>query len=294
MHRVRAGRSRPAPWRRPRACGSGAPGAGSGGGQCRLTDRCLRTGGAARPDCTSLERMAQKKHNRSKTPGRLSQMREVFLMTIRQDRRSLWYILAALLLPIALGVALGLTVGQGSWIGVVLWIVFGLLGGLLAALIVLGRRAERAAFAQIEGQPGAVGAVIRSSLRGSWQGSEMPVAVNPRSQEAVYRVIGHGGVVLIGEGAAGKRLERLLADEERKVRRVAPNVAIHRLHVGEGDDAIPLRRVTAGLRRLPKALNRSEITAVAHRLESLNRGLGMPKGIDPMHARPDRRALRGR
>ena len=76
---------------------------------------------------------------------------------------------------------------------------------MLLALIILGRRAETAAYSQIEGQPGAVGAVLRSSLRSSWRGSEMPVAVNGKTQDAVYRAVGRGGVVLISEGPQSRR-----------------------------------------------------------------------------------------
>ena len=69
-------------------------------------------------------------------------------------------------------------------IGFVLYVVAGVLGGLLLLLIILGRLAEKAAYSQIAGQPGAVGAVLKSSLRRGWTASEMPVAVSPRTQDA--------------------------------------------------------------------------------------------------------------
>ena len=68
--------------------------------------------------------------------------------------------------------------------------------GLLLFLITLGRRAERAAYTRIAGQPGAVSAVIENSLRGGWTGDAMPVGINPKTQDAVYRVIGKGRLLV--------------------------------------------------------------------------------------------------
>ena len=45
---------------------------------------------------------------------------------------------------------------------------FGILTGMLAVLIVFGRRAERAAYAQVEGQPGAAAAALQMLRRG-WE-----------------------------------------------------------------------------------------------------------------------------
>jgi hypothetical protein len=45
--------------------------------------------------------------------------------------------------------------------------------------------------------------VLSTSLGRSWVASEMPVGVNPKTQDAVYRVIGRGGVVIVGEARAG-------------------------------------------------------------------------------------------
>ncbi len=38
--------------------------------------------------------------------------------------------------------------------------------------------------------PGATGHVLSTSLGRSWQASETPVGINPKTQEAVYRTIG--------------------------------------------------------------------------------------------------------
>lgn len=239
-----------------------------------------------------LESMSTTK--KQKSSGRIGQLVQVFKMTTRADPSSLWWILLALVLPILIGVALALFVFGGHWLAIVGWVLLGVLTGVLGALIVLGRKAESVAYSQIEGQPGAVGAVLRSSLKRSWQGSELPVAVNPKTQDAVYRVIGRPGVVLIAEGSPA-RVQRLLNEERIKVQRVVPNITVTRLVVGDGTEkTIKLKAINRSLAKLKPALTRAEVTAVANRLNSLDSGYGVPKGMDPNRVRPDHKAIRGR
>ena len=141
--------------------------------------------------------MARPTTKPEKEPGRLKQMWQVFQMTRRYDSSIVWLLILCLVVPIGVAIVLGVVLG-GNVLGLVLYIIAGVLAGVLIGLIVLGRRAEKAAYGQIAGQPGAVGAVLKSGLRRNWTGSEMPVNVSPRTQDAVYRAVGRGGVVLIG------------------------------------------------------------------------------------------------
>lgn len=215
----------------------------------------------------------------------MRQLWQVFRMTVRNDRAALWLMIAALVLPIVASIVLALVLSGDNTIGIVLSIITGVLGGILAFLIVLGRRAERVAYRQIAGQPGAVGAVLKSSLRRAWQSSEMPVAVT-KSQDAVYRAVGKPGVVLIGEGPMS-RTRRMLEDERRNVARIVPNVPIHLLHVGPDADSIPLERLPKTLNRMKKSISKPEVYAVNNRLVSLSKSssLPIPKGIDPTKVR---------
>lgn len=223
-----------------------------------------------------------------KEPGRLRQMYQVFKMTRRYDSAAVWYMLLAFLLPIAAGIALALVIVPGSIIGIILYTIAGVLGGLLAFLIVLGRRAERAAYGQIKGQPGAVGAVLKSSLRRGWMASEMPAAVSPKTQDAVYRAVGRGGVVLIAEGPSS-RTGKMVDEERRKIKRVLPNVPVSVLQVGPDADSVELHRIPRELGRIKRSLNKAEIFAVNNRMSSLGKaGLPIPKGMDPMRARASR------
>lgn len=223
-----------------------------------------------------------------KEPGRLKQMYQVYNMTRRYDPSVVWYLLLAFIIPVAVSVILAVLLSSGNVVGSVLYVVAGVLAGILAFLLVLGRRAERAAYGRIEGQPGAVGAVLKSSLRRGWIASEMPVNVSPRTQDAVYRAVGRGGVVLIGEGPSS-RTTRMIDDERRKVSRILPNVPINVIHVGPDGDSVPLHRVPRALGRYKRSLNKAEVLAVNNRMSSLGKnGLPIPKGIDPMRARAGR------
>jgi hypothetical protein len=215
-------------------------------------------------------------------------MWDVFKMTRKYDKRAIWYMLAGLVLPIVAGLLLAFLLPGNTVLSIVLYIIAGVLGGVLLVLIILGRRAERAAYSQIEGQPGAVGAVLKNSVRRGWQASEMPINVSPRTQDAVYRAVGRGGIALIGEGPRS-RTQRMLEDERRTVARVLPNVPVTFLYVGPDQDSTPLYKLAGQLRQIKRTLRKGEILAVSNRLESLKRPpIGIPKGMDPNRARAPR------
>ncbi len=254
-----------------------------------LVTRRVRGSGAG--IVNAMARTSKSSPKPAKEPGRLKQMYQVFQMTRRYDSTAVWWMALGFAVPVLVGVLLGLVLSAGNVPGIILWVVSGVLGGLLAFLVILGRKAERAAYSQIAGQPGAVGAVLKSSLPRGWTGSEMPIAISPKTQDAVYRAVGKGGVVLIGEGPE-TRTQKMVDDEKRKISRILPNVPINVLHVGPDADSIPLHKLARRLGRFKKALNKAEVYAVSNRVSSLHRGpnLPIPKGIDPMKARAQRRA----
>lgn len=223
---------------------------------------------------------------RAKKTGRIRQMIEIYKTTKVHDRNLPYILLLVLIAPIAIAVALPLLL-DGSWINWIIWPVLGVLIGALLVMIVLGRRAEKVAYQQIEGRPGAVGAVVQSALRRSWRGSEVPVAMN-KQQDAVYRVVGRGGVVLISEGSLS-RTRRMANDEERKVKRALRNIEVVHLYVGPDEGGIPLHGLSKALVKLKPKLNRNEVAAVYNRLSSLQAApIGIPKGMDPNRIRSQR------
>jgi hypothetical protein len=232
--------------------------------------------------------MARPTTKPQKEPGRLKQMWQVLQMTRRYDSSIVWLLILSFVAPIGLSIIVGVLLSGTNVLGLILYVVAGVLAGLLIALIVLGRRAEKAAYGQIAGEPGAVGAVLKSGLRRSWVGSEMPVNVSPRTQDAVYRAVGRGGVVLIGEGPRS-RTQPMLDKERASVHRILPNVPINFLYVGPDADSVPLHRIVAKLNRFKNVLTKAEVLAVSNRLSSLGKnGMPIPKGIDPMRVRAQR------
>lgn len=222
-----------------------------------------------------------------KKPSRLKQIREVFQMTRRHDPMVPWLMLLAFLGVVAVSLLVGFLLE--NWIT---GLIIGIALGVLAATLILSRRAERAAFAQIENQPGASGAALGTLKRG-WIVEEQPVAVNPRTQDAVFRAIGRPGVVLVSEGPT-TRVKPLVDAERKRLARILPNVTIHVIETGRGEGQVPISQVAKKMNKLNKELTKIEVNAVSKRISSLGSRLPIPKGIDPYKARPDRKAARGR
>lgn len=223
-----------------------------------------------------------------KKQGRLAQLRAVYRMTRKADPSVTWWLLLAFAGVLAVALAIGIATGHPVYATIV-----GLPMAVLAAMFILARKAERAAFSQIEGQPGAAGAALRVLRRG-WTVEETPVALDPRTQDAVFRVVGRPGVVLVGDGPP-HRIGKLLEAERRKVARVVPSVPIHLLQAGSGTGQIPLRKLPRAVTKMKPKLTKAEAAQVVARLKSLG-GLRppIPRGVDPLRVRPDRRSTRGR
>ena len=127
-------------------------------------------------------------------PGRIAQMREVYRMTARVDPSIKWWMIGALLIPFVVFELIGVLTGHPIYFGII-----GVLFGVLAALFVLARKAESAAYKSLEGQPGAAGAALRTLRRG-WVVEDEPVAIDPRTRDTVFRVVGRPGVILVSDG----------------------------------------------------------------------------------------------
>lgn len=216
------------------------------------------------------------------------QVWDVYQMTRRNDPKVTWLVIGAFLLVVAVCVGLG-SLWNGNWItGLIIGIPF----GVLAAMFLLTRRAEAAAYRQIDGQPGAARAALGSVRRGNWTFDDEPVAIEPRSQSMVFRGAGRAGVLLVGEGAASRRL---LEQEKKRTARVLPGVPITTLTVGDGPDDVRLTKLVPTVQRYKPTLTKAEAAEVNKRLRALGTTrLPIPKGIDPMRARPDRKGMRGR
>ena len=216
------------------------------------------------------------------------QLWQAYQMTRKVDPAVTWWLLGSFLGVLALALVIGLLVDQ-----VVYLLLLGLPFAALAAMYLLARRAETAAYRQIEGQPGASLSALRTIRRG-WEFPEEPAAVDPRTQDLVFRGIGRAGIVLVGEGPSA-RIGRLLDTERKRTARVLPNVPITLLQAGSEEGQVPLRKLPRTVQKLKPTLTKQEVAEISKRLRALGGPrLPVPKGIDPMRARPDRKGMRGR
>lgn len=213
------------------------------------------------------------------SPGRIKQLIETYRFTRGQDPAIGWVLLACFLLPFGALLALGFLLDHPILLG-----LLGFMTGLLVALTVFGRRAERAAYLQIEGQPGAAAAPLNLLKRG-W--IVTPAVAVTRNQDLVHRVVGRPGVILVGEGAPS-RIGNLLMQEKRKVARVAPDVPVHEIVAGDREGQVPLRKLVRTVTKLPKSLTPGQVSELNSRLKALASQQGqlpLPKGPLPKGAK---------
>lgn len=232
--------------------------------------------------------MAARTSTPEKRPGFFSQIKSLYTFTAKEFRVLPWVLIGIIVVLIGLGLLVGFLIGQ--WWNVLLWGITGLFAGILVAMITLTRFSTAAMYRRLDGMPGAAGHVVSTMLGRKWIGSEMPVGINPKSQDAVYRAIGRGGVVVVGEGSKG-RLSRLVNDERAKVSRVAHGVPVTVFYVGHGEGEVPIKELAKTIKALPKKLDKATMGAVLKRIESVSQSvtsLPIPKGIDPQRVRAQR------
>jgi F0F1-type ATP synthase assembly protein I len=224
---------------------------------------------------------------------RRQQFVETFKMAKRSDPRIGWWILGAFVVGALVGFGIFWLLPGTGVIGTVSSIIGAIMLGILAALIIFSRRAQAAAYSQIEGRPGAAASALTTLKRG-WK-SEPAVAVN-KQQDVVHRLVGPPGIVLIGEGNPS-RLKSLMAAERRRHERVAADTPIHEVVVGDGEDQVPLRKLTKYVTKLGKQVKPAEMTDILQRLKAIdaNRPVApLPKGPVPTSMKGLRGQMRGR
>ena len=234
--------------------------------------------------------MAKRAPEPEKRPGFFSQIKSLFRFTREVYSWLPWAQIALLIGGILLGLVIGYLIPPFQIWSVVLWGVTGLMVGILASLFLMTRLSTKAMYQKIDGMPGATGHVMSSSLGRKWQSSDTPVGINPKTQEAVYRAIGRGGIVIVGEGTRG-RLTRLVNEERTKAQRVAHGVPVHIYYVGHGEDDIAIADLAGTIKKLPNAIDKTTLAAVIRRIESVSQSvssLPIPKGIDPTKVRAQR------
>ncbi|WP_189947751.1 DUF4191 domain-containing protein [Streptomyces alanosinicus] len=207
--------------------------------------------------------------------GRLKQIALTYKMTRKADKKIGLVLGAVGIGTLAVFLAIGFLLGHPVYLG-----IFGLLIALLATAIVFGRRAERAAFGQMEGQPGAAAAVLDNIGRG-W--TTTPAVAMNRSQDVVHRAVGKAGIVLVAEGNPN-RVKSLLAAEKKKMNRIVADVPVHDVIVGEGEGQVELKKLRTTLLKFPRVLTGPQVTATTDRLRAMGdllSNMPVPKGPMP-------------
>ena len=152
-------------------------------------------------------------------------------------------------------------------------------------MIIFGRRVQKNVYAKATGQPGAAGWAL-DNMRGQWRVTQ---AVAGTTQlDAVHRVIGRPGVILVAEGAP-HRTKGLVAQEKKRIARIVGQVPIYEVLVGDEEGQVPLSKLQRHVTKLPRNIDKSQMETVEKRLAALaNRGgPAMPKGPMPQRRPAD-------
>jgi hypothetical protein len=208
--------------------------------------------------------------------GRIKQLRVAAGMIRQSNRWALPIVALAGVGVLVVCIVIGLATGLIAFLA-----PLGVLGGFLAAMITFGRYAQSAQYSAIEGQPGAAAAVLQT-MRGGW--TVTPAVAANRNLDVVHRAVGKPGVVLVGEGSPS-RLPSLLAAEKKRISRVAYDVPIYDMQVGNEEGQVPVRQLQRKIMRLPRNLKGQAVAELNFRLKALPQSLQAPKGPMPKTGR---------
>jgi hypothetical protein len=176
----------------------------------------------------------------------------------------------------AIGILIGAQFGRPGYAAFLSFPV-----AFLGAFFFFTRLASNAAYASIEGQPGA-GASVLMSIRKGWTISSA-VGVN-KSQDMVHRAVGKAGIVLVAEGGFGVRT--LLNDERKKMERFAPGVPIYEVIVGNAEGQVSVRKLQRAMKKFPKKLSTVQLRELRARLKAVGgMNIALPKGPMPKNLR---------
>ncbi|MGF6880967.1 hypothetical protein ABIA39_000847 [Nocardia sp. GAS34] len=228
-------------------------------------------GGAA---ASKEAKAAAKAARRKASKERRQQLWQVFQMQRKEDK---------LLLPMMIGAVVGITailVIIGLFLHMQWYMLpIGLVLGGLVAFIIFGRRAQKNAYARMDSQAGAAWWVL-DNLQGKWRPTQAIAAT--AQLDAVHRVIGLPGVVLVAEGSP-HRVKSLLAQEKKKTARLVGDTPIYEVVVGNEEGQVPLKELQRYMTKLPRNIDAKRMDLIEGRLSALatRGGPALPKGPLP-------------
>ncbi|SHK27133.1 protein of unknown function [Pseudonocardia thermophila] len=220
---------------------------------------------------------AAKKEKREQARARRRQIWQVFQTQRKEDKLLLPLMIGALVGASALAFIIGLFFDL-EWV----LLPIGIAVGVLIAVSIFGRRVQASVFAKAEGTPGAAGWVLEN-MRGQWQVT--PGVAGTTHLDAVHRVVGRPGIILVAEGAP-HRVKSLLAQEKKRTARVVGTTPIYDIIVGNDEGQVPLKQLQRHLMKLPRNISAAEMASLDARLAALgSRAAAMPKGPLPQGAK---------
>lgn len=225
----------------------------------------------------------------SSDPRDWSQMRQIkesYRLTKEADPKLPLVLAAGFFGPVLLAILLGVLV-KPVWF----WILLGIMVGMTVAMLLFTRRVKNSVYKRYEGQPGSAEIALNMLPKG-WQST--PAINATRQMDVVHRVVGPGGLILVGEGDPG-RLKQLLATEVKRHEQTAYGVTVQTVQMGDAAGQVPLPKLADHIKKLPKQLDAAKIDEVTKRLRAMDAvrsRIPVPKG--PLPQQGSRRAMRGR
>jgi hypothetical protein len=238
---------------------SGATASGAASGKAGKAPKLDKNG---QPKVSRLKRMT----------GQARMIKQAYTLTAKNDRKLPWILLIWFVAVFAVVELIGILLSSPF-----LFLPLAIIAGVLAALVVFGRRAQGSAYRQVEGQPGAAAWVLEG-MRGDWRVTSG--VAGTQQLDAVHRVLGRPGVILVAEGVPA-RVRGLLAQEKKKVARVVGDAPIYDIVVGDEEGQVPLRKLSSHVMKLPRNLSAAEVNALGRRMSALG-GARMPVPGGPL------------
>jgi hypothetical protein len=228
-------------------------------------------GKAAKPGKTGKD--GQPKVGRFKKLGNnLRMIKQAYTLTRKNDPKLPWIMLIWFVAVAGVIELIGILFSSPF-----LFLPLAIIAGVLAAMIIFGRRAQGSAYRQVEGQPGAAAWVLEG-MRGDWRVTSG--VAGTQQLDAVHRVLGRPGVILVAEGSPS-RVRNLLAQEKKKVARVVGDTPIYDIVVGDDEGQIPLKKLSQHVMKLPRNLTPAELNVLGRRMSALG-GAKMPVPGGPL------------
>ncbi|MGL4306533.1 MAG: DUF4191 domain-containing protein [Mycobacteriaceae bacterium] len=236
-----------------------------------------KTGSTTKKNSAAKEaKTAARNARKAASKERRSQLWQAFTMQRKEDKALLPLMIAAIVGSAVVVSIVGWLIG-----GTALWFLLplGIAIGVLIAFVIFGRRIQKSVFTKAEGQAGAAAWALEN-MRGKWRVTN---AVAGTAQlDAVHRVIGRPGVILIAEGAPS-RVKSLLAQEKKRTARLVGDTPIYDIIVGNDEGQVPLAKLERYLTKLPSNIDGHRMDNLESRLVALGAksGAALPKGPVP-------------